>query len=89
LAGFWVRLQRRSYAPKTTGSLRSGLADFLRHLAERGRAKKTWRGDCHPSAIPGVASWPRTRGRLRKFAWSWIRSIGNRRSENVTTRWSC
>lgn len=36
LAGFWVRLQRRRYAPKTTGTLRSGLADFLHHLAERG-----------------------------------------------------
>jgi integrase/recombinase XerD len=36
LAGFWARRQRRGYAPKTTGSLRSGL-DFLRHLHEVGR----------------------------------------------------
>src|SRR4029450_4008508 len=27
LAGFWARRQRRRYAPKTTGSLRSALAD--------------------------------------------------------------
>jgi hypothetical protein len=32
LAGFWARRQRQRYAPKTTGSLRSALADFLGHL---------------------------------------------------------
>jgi integrase/recombinase XerD len=34
LAGFWARRHRRGYAPKTTGLLRSALADFLRHLHE-------------------------------------------------------
>jgi integrase/recombinase XerD len=37
LAGFWARRQRRGYAPKTTGSLRSALADFLRYLHEGGQ----------------------------------------------------
>ena len=36
LAGFWARRHRRRYGPKTTGLLRSGLADFLRHLHEGG-----------------------------------------------------
>ena len=40
LAGFWARRQRRGYAPKTTGSLRSALADFLRHLREAGQIRE-------------------------------------------------
>ncbi len=36
LAGFWARRQRRGYAPKTSGALRSVLADFLRYLHEVG-----------------------------------------------------
>jgi integrase/recombinase XerD len=79
LAGFWARRQRRGYAPKTIGSLRSGLADFLRYLREAGEI----------SAIPGAASRPRIPGRLRKSAWSSARSTGDQRSANATTRWSC
>ena len=37
LAGFWARRQRRGYAPKTTGLLRTALADFLGHLHEVGQ----------------------------------------------------
>jgi len=36
LAGFWARSQRRRYAPKTTGSLRSALGDFLGYLYQGG-----------------------------------------------------
>jgi integrase/recombinase XerD len=40
LAGFWARRQRQGYAPKTTGTLRSALADFLRHLHETGQVRE-------------------------------------------------
>lgn len=36
LAGFWAQRQRRGYAPKTTGTMRSALADFLSHLHQGG-----------------------------------------------------
>ena len=36
LAGFWAHRQRRRYAPKTTGSVRSALADFLGYLYQGG-----------------------------------------------------
>ncbi|WP_171814333.1 tyrosine-type recombinase/integrase [Arthrobacter dokdonensis] len=62
LAGFWVRLQRRSYAPKTTGSLRSGLADFLRHLAERGQVQEDLAGRLPPQRYP-------RRGQLAPYPW--------------------
>ena len=39
LAGLWARRQLRGYAPKTTGTLRSALADFLRHLHETGQVR--------------------------------------------------
>ena len=87
LAGFWARRQRRGYAPKTTGSLRSALADFLRHL-HRGRADPGGPGRAAPAPAlsPARASRPRIRGRLRMSAWSWARSTGSPRSGNATTR---
>jgi integrase/recombinase XerD len=70
LAGFWARRQRRGYAPKTNGSLRSALADFLRHLRQAGQIRETWPGGSRLSAIPGAARRPRTRGPLPMSVWS-------------------
>lgn len=50
LAGFWV--QRRGYAPKTTGTLRSSLADFLRHLAQDGQIGEDLAGRLPPQRYP-------------------------------------
>ena len=52
LAGFWARRQRRGYAPKTTGSLRSALADFLRHLREAGQIREDLAGRLPPQRYP-------------------------------------
>lgn len=52
LAGFWARRQRRGYAPKTTGSLRSVLADFLRHLHEGGQIREDLAGRLPPQRYP-------------------------------------
>lgn len=52
LAGFWVRRQRRRYAPKTTGSLRSALADFLRHLHQGGQIREDLAGRLPPQRYP-------------------------------------
>ena len=52
LAGFWARRQRRGYAPKTTGSLRSALADFLRHLHETGQIRDDLAGRLPPQRYP-------------------------------------
>jgi site-specific recombinase XerD len=52
LAGFWARRQRRGYAPKTTGSLRSVLADFLRHLHEVGQIREDLAGRLPPQRYP-------------------------------------
>jgi integrase len=52
LAGFWVRRQRRGYAPKTTGSLRSALADFLRHLRQGGQIREDLAGRLPPQRYP-------------------------------------
>jgi len=52
LAGFWVRRQRRGYAPKTTGSLRSALADFLRHLRQAGQIPEDLAGRLPPQRYP-------------------------------------
>lgn len=48
LAGFWARRQRRAYAPKTTGSLRSALADFLGHLHQVGQIRDDLAGRLPP-----------------------------------------
>ena len=52
LAGFWARRQRRGYAPKTTGTLRSALADFLRHLHETGHVREDLAGRLPPQRYP-------------------------------------
>ena len=52
LAGFWARRQRRRYAPKTTGSLRSALADFLRHLRQAGQIREDLAGRLPPQRYP-------------------------------------
>ena len=52
LAGFWARRQRRGYAPKTTGLLRSALADFLRYLHEGGQIQEDLAGRLPPQRYP-------------------------------------
>jgi integrase/recombinase XerD len=52
LAGFWARRQQRGYAPKTTGSLRSALADFLRHLHQVRRIREDLAGRLPPQRYP-------------------------------------
>jgi integrase/recombinase XerD len=52
LAGFWARRQRRGYAPKTTGSLRSALADLLRHLHQAGQIREDLAGRLPPQRYP-------------------------------------
>ena len=86
LAGFWARRQNRGYAPKTNGSLRSCLADFLRHLHQTGQIREDLASRLRPGAIPGAARRHPIRGRLRRSAWCWTRSTGNRRSASATTR---
>ena len=86
LAGFWARRQNRGYAPKTNGSLRSCLADFLRHLHQTGQIREDLASLLRPSAIPGAARRHPIRGRLPRSAWYWTRSTGNRRSASATTR---
>jgi integrase/recombinase XerD len=69
LAGFWARRQRRGYAPKTTGSLRSVLADFLRHLHEVGRIQEDLAGRLPPQRYPRrgqSAPHPWTTGEVRR-----------------------
>lgn len=63
LAGFWVRRQRGRYAPKTTGSLRSAWADFLRHLAERGQVREDLAGRLPPQRYP-------RRGESAPYPWT-------------------
>ena len=58
LAGSWARRQRRGYAPKTTGSLRSALADFLRHLREAGQIREDLAGRLPPQRYPRRARRP-------------------------------
>jgi integrase/recombinase XerD len=52
LAGFWARRQRQRYAPKTTGLLRSSLADFLCHLHEGGQIREDLAGRLPPQRYP-------------------------------------
>lgn len=63
LAGFWVRRQRRRYAPKTTGSLRSALADFLRHLHQGGQIQEDLAGRLPPQRYP-------RRGESAPYPWT-------------------
>lgn len=52
LAGFWARRQLQGYAPKTNGSLRSALADFLRYLHEEGQIREDLAGRLPPQRYP-------------------------------------
>lgn len=52
LAGFWAGRQRRGYAPKTTGSLRSVLADFLGHLHQTEQIRDDLAGRLPPQRYP-------------------------------------
>jgi integrase len=63
LAGLWARLQRRGYAPKTAGTLRSALADFLRHLRETGRVREDLAGKLPPQRYP-------RRGQTAPYPWT-------------------
>ena len=68
LAGFWARRQRRGYAPKTTGSLRSALADFLRYLHESGQIREDLVRRLPPQRYPRrgqSAPYPWTAGEVR------------------------
>lgn len=68
LAGFWARRHRRGYAPKTTGLLRTGLADFLGHLYEVGQIREDLAGRLPPQRYPRrgqSAPHPWTAGEVR------------------------
>ncbi len=52
LAGFWARRQRQCYAPKTTGLLRSSLADFFDHLHQGGQIRDDLAGRLPPQRYP-------------------------------------
>jgi site-specific recombinase XerD len=52
LAGYWARRQRQRYAPKTTGSMRSALADFLGYLLEGGEIREDLAGRLPPQRCP-------------------------------------
>jgi len=69
LAGFWARRQRRGYAPKTNGALRSALADFLRHLRQDGQIREDLAGRLPPQRYPRrgqSAPHPWTAGEVRR-----------------------
>jgi integrase len=63
LAGFWAGRQRRGYAPKTTGSMRSALADFLRHLHQAGQIREDLAGRLPPQRYP-------RRGASAPYPWT-------------------
>ena len=52
LAGFWARRQNRGYAAKTNGTLRSNLADFLRHLHQTGQIGEDLASRLPPQRYP-------------------------------------
>ncbi len=63
LAGFWARRQNRGYAAKTTGTLRSSLADFLRHLHQSGQIGEDLAGRLPPQRYP-------RRGQTAPYPWT-------------------
>jgi integrase/recombinase XerD len=63
LAGFWAGRQRRGYAPKTAGLLRSSLADFLRHLWAVGQIREDLAGRLPPQRYP-------RRGQSAPYPWT-------------------
>jgi integrase/recombinase XerD len=69
LAGFWAQRQHRGYAPKTTGLLRSSLADFLRHLHQHAKIRGDLAGRLPPQRSPRrgqSAPHPWTAGEVRR-----------------------
>ena len=63
LAGFWARRQRRGYAPKTTGTMRSALADFLHHLHQAGQIREDLAQRLPPQRYP-------RRGASAPYLWT-------------------
>lgn len=63
LAGFWARRHRRGYAPKTTGSMRSALANFLRHLHQAGQIREDLAQRLPPQRYP-------RRGASAPYLWT-------------------
>src|SRR5271154_714712 len=63
LAGFWVQRQNRGYAAKTTGTLRSCLADFLRHLHQTGQIREDLASRLPPQRYP-------RRGQTAPYPWT-------------------
>src|SRR5258707_14570025 len=63
LAGFWARRQHRGYAAKTNGSLRSCLADFLRHLHQTGQIREDLASRLPPQRYP-------RRGQTAPYPWT-------------------
>jgi len=63
LAGFWALRQNRGYAAKTTGTLRSSLADFLRHLHQSGQIGEDLAGRLPPQRYP-------RRGQTGPYPWT-------------------
>jgi integrase/recombinase XerD len=63
LAGFWARRQNRGYAAKTTATLRSSLADFLRHLHQSGQISEDLAGRLPPQRYP-------RRGQTAPYPWT-------------------
>jgi integrase len=63
LAGFWARRQQRGYAPKTNGSLRSCLADFLRYLHQSGQIGEDLAVRLPPQRYP-------RRGQTAPYPWT-------------------
>src|SRR6266702_1322199 len=59
----WARRQNRGYAAKTTGTLRSSLADFLRHLHQSGQIGEDLAGRLPPQRYP-------RRGHTAPYPWT-------------------
>lgn len=68
LAGFWARRQHRGYAPKTTGTLRSALADFLTYLHQVGTIGEDLARRLPPQRYP-------RHGQLGPYPWT-AREVG-------------
>lgn len=65
LGGLWIQHQHRGYAPKTAGSLRSALADYLRHLHDTGYIGEDLAGRLPPQRYPRRSVDASATGRCR------------------------